>query len=206
MRRVIIILILILLGDITYSQVNTNLTIKSESSLVINGSTNISKFKLTLDGRDFPGPEFRFITNLENERITLSRNKISLEVKKFHSGNILALNGFLDLINADQYPLLEIELKEIILNKPEANTSMSDIKEYSVKEGKAAVKITLTGETRSYEIPFKAERKKSEISGNGSLKLTIKDFGLVPPVAMMGLVKISEWIEIKIRFSLNVSY
>ncbi len=68
------------------------------------------------------------------------------------------------------------------------------------------MKITLTGETRSYDIPFKAFKNGSEISGEGVIKLTIKDFGLTPPVAMLGLVKISEWIEIRINFALLFSY
>lgn len=208
MKKIFTILLLFLTIEPILSQINTTMVIKRESSLVINGSTNISKFRLTLEGKDFPGPEYNFNTKIDGDKITLSKSKISLDVKKFHSPNILALNGFLDLIKAKEFPFLDIELKDITLYNISPDKDMDQNKTKSVPHirGVASVKITLTGQTRSYEIPFKAFQNKNEMSGEGSIRLTIKDFGLTPPVAMLGLVKISEWIEISINFSLLFSY
>jgi hypothetical protein len=46
-------------------------------------------------------------------------------------------------------------------------------------------------------------RFENEYYTQGRVKLSIKDFGLTPPVEMMGLIKVSEWIEV--AFNLNLS-
>ncbi|MDP3437304.1 MAG: hypothetical protein Q8S04_08670 [Bacteroidales bacterium] len=204
-KSIFLILLITITGDL-FSQIPTTLVIKKESSIVINGTTNISKFKLTLDGKDFPGPKFLFTTNIESNKITLSQNKISLSVNKFHSGNILALNGFLKLIKSKEFPFLDIELNDINLSDYNPNIITSSTKTNSNIIGMASVVITLTGVSRNYEIPFKAVKMGEVLTGEGDIRLTIKDFGLIPPTEMMGLVKISEWIDISIKFNSSATY
>jgi hypothetical protein len=206
MLKSFLLFVTITLASNLFSQIPTTLVIKKESSLVIKGTTNISKFKLTLEGKDFPGPRFIFNSSVEKSKITLSQNKLSLSVDKFHSGNILALNGFLKLIKAKEFPHLDIELNEIsiydnnLFNRVSSTNPSPDIR------GTASVVITLTGVSRSYTIPFKAAKKGEELIGEGEIRLTIRDFGLTPPVEMMGLVKISEWIDITIKLNSSVTY
>ncbi len=206
MKLLLSILLSLSIAESAFSQIQTTMTIKKESSLIINGSTNISKFRLTLEGKNFPGPEFSFFTNIIGDKITLSKNRLSLDVNKFQSLNLLALNGFLDLIKAKDYPFMDIELKDITLYNISPDPAQNGSKSVPYIKGFASVRITLTGETREYDIPFKAFKNGKEISGEGILRLTIKDFGLTPPSAMIGLVKISEWIEISINYSLVFSY
>lgn len=197
-------LVLITIAGNLFSQTPTALEIGKESSIVINGSTNITKFKLTLEGEDFPGPKFLFNTNIDKNKITLSQNKISLSVNKFNSGNILALNGFLKLIKAKEFPFLDIVLNDINISENGPVIRSSSIIGSSDVQGMASVVITLTGVSRNYTIPFKAVKKGEELTGEGDIRLTIKDFGLTPPVEMMGLVKISEWIDISIKLKSTV--
>ncbi len=205
MLKSLLLFVLITLGGNLFSQIPTYMVIKKESSLLINGTTNISKFRLTLDGKDFPGPKFTFNANIEKNKITLSLNKISLRVNKFHSGNILALNGFLKLIKEKEFPSLDIELKDISITENNVSIIPSSINSSSNIRGIASVIITLTGISRNYTIPFKAVKKGEELIGEGDIRLTIKDFGLTPPVEMMGLVKISEWIDISIKLNSSIS-
>ncbi len=205
MVKSLLLIVLITLGGNLFSQIPTSMVIKKESSLVINGTTNISKFRLTLDGIDFPGPKFTFNANIEKNKITLSQNKISLSVNKFHSGNILALNGFLKLIKAKEFPFLDIELKDISIIETNVAIIPSTINSSSNILGTASIVITLTGVSKNYTIPFKSVKKGEELIGEGDIRLTIKDFGLTPPVEMMGLVKISEWIDISIKVNSSIS-
>lgn len=206
MYKSLLIILSITLASNLFSQNSTSLEIKKESSLVIYGTTNISKFKLTLEGKDFPGPKFLFNTSFEKSKITLSQNKISLSVDKFQSGNILALNGFLKLIKAKEFPLLDIELNDINISDNTPGIGASSANSSPDIRGTASVIITLTGVSRSYTIPFKAVKKGEALTGEGTIRLTIKDFGLTPPVEMMGLVKISEWIDISINLNSSVTY
>jgi hypothetical protein len=206
MFKSLLIILSITLASNLFSQNSTSLVIKKESYLVIYGTTNISKFKLTLEGKDFPGPKFLFNTSFEKSKITLSQNKISLSVDKFQSGNILALNGFLKLIKAKEFPLLDIELNDINISDNTPGIGASSANSSPDIRGTASVIITLTGVSRSYTIPFKAVKKGEALTGEGTIRLTIKDFGLTPPVEMMGLVKISEWIDISINLNSSVTY
>ncbi|PKP06747.1 MAG: hypothetical protein CVU10_04095 [Bacteroidetes bacterium HGW-Bacteroidetes-5] len=205
MLKSFLLFVTITLASNLFSQIPTTLVIKKESSLVINGTTNISKFKLTLEGKDFPGPRFIFNTSVEKSKITLSQNKISLSVDKFHSGNILALNGFLKLIKAKEFPLLDIELKDINIFDNNADNLISSANPGTNIRGTASVVLTLTGLSKSYTIPFKATKNGEELIGEGEIRLTIRDFGLTPPVEMMGLVKISEWIDISVKLNSSVT-
>ncbi len=61
----------------------------------------------------------------------------------------------------------------------------------------ANVDLTITGQTKSYSIPFETHQNDSKIHLKGNKRISIRDFGLEPPITMMGLIKVSEWIEIQ---------
>ncbi len=63
------------------------------------------------------------------------------------------------------------------------------------------INITITDVTKQYSLPFSASLFNNYLSADGKLKLTIKDFGLIPPVEMFGLVKTNEWLEIDLKIS-----
>lgn len=200
MKRIITIaLLLITVYSATVSaQIQTTLVIDKGSSLTINGSTNMSKFRLVLSGDKFPSSIYHFTTTLSQNFITLSHNKLSLGVKNFTSGNIIALNGFLKLIQADSFPNLNIQLSnlEIVPGVP------GDDKIH----GKALVNITITGVTKQYSIPFSARNENGFHYADGKMRISIRDFGLIPPEEMMGLVKTSEWIEINLQIIAKIYF
>lgn len=200
MKRFITIALLIITvsGATVFAQVQTTLVIDKGSSLTINGSTNISKFKLVLPGDKFPSSIFHFTTTQSQNCITISQNKLSLGVKSFTSGNKIALNGFLKLIQAESYPYLNIQLNnlEIVPGIPGINKI----------DGNALVNITITGVTKQYSIPFSAIKVNGLYHAVGKMKISIRDFGLIPPEEMMGLVKTSEWIEINLHIIAKISF
>lgn len=180
------------------AQIKTTLEIDKGSSLTINGSTNISKFKLILTGDKFPSSIYHFTTTLSQNCIILSQNKLSLGVKNFTSGNKIALNGFLKLIQAESFPYLNIQLNnlEIVPGVTGINNIL----------GKALVNITITGVTKQYSIPFSAKKENGFHNAEGKMRISIRDFGLIPPEEMMGLVKTSEWIEINLKIIAKISF
>jgi hypothetical protein len=56
--------------------------------------------------------------------------------------------------------------------------------------------ITITGITKYYSIPISFTNNGDLYTVNGNKKLSIRDFGLTPQNKMMGLIKVSEWIDI----------
>lgn len=200
MKRFITIALLLITAysATVYAQIQTTLVIDKGSSLTINGSTNISKFKLVLSGDKFPSSIYHFTTAQNQNCITLSQNKLSLGVKNFTSGNKIALNGFLKLIQAESFPYMNIQLKnlEIVPGIPGINKI----------DGNALVNITITGVTKQYSIPFSAIKENGFHYAEGKMRISIRDFGLIPPEEMMGLVKTSEWIEINLYIIAKISF
>lgn len=180
------------------AQTQTTLEIYNGSSLMINGSTNISIFKLVLPGDKFPPSIYQFTTTQSQNHVTISQNKLALGVKNFTSVNKIALNGFLKLIQAESFPYLNIQLNnlEILPGVPGRDTI----------QGKAFVSITITGVTKQYNIPFSAIQKNGFHYADGKMRISIRDFGLVPPEEMMGLVKTSEWIEINLHIIARITF
>lgn len=198
MKRLFAVIFFVLaVFTISGAQTQARLELDNSSYLTIFGSTNISKFKLVLPGEKFPGKLFNFTYQQNQERISLSQNRLALEVKNFTSTNRIALNGFLKLIKSQTYPVLDIQLNnlEIISPVPGSNSI----------NGKAFLNITITGVTKQYQIPFSSISENGMRYADGKMRISIRDFGLIPPVEMMGMVKTSEWIEINLHIVARIS-
>jgi hypothetical protein len=195
-----ILILAVFYSSLAIGQTEIRLILYPESFLKINGSTNINKFTLTLPGESFPGREYKFQPTFTDNTVSISENGLSLDVKNFKSDDHIALNGFKKLVKADRYPHLNIELVKIYLS-PDCLVK----KEEGVYRGNALVNITITGVTKQYELPFSASLDSDTFSASGKLKVTMKDFGLIPPVEMFGLIKTSEWLEIDLNIAASLT-
>jgi len=198
MKRLFAVIFFVLaVFTISGAQTQARLELDNSSSLTIFGSTNISKFKLVLPGEKFPGKLFNFTYQQNQERISLSQNRLALEVKNFTSTNRIALNGFLKLIKSQTYPVLDIQLNNLEIISPVSGSNSIN--------GKAFLNITITGVTKQYQIPFSSISENGMRYADGKMRISIRDFGLIPPVEMMGMVKTSEWIEINLHIVARIS-
>lgn len=198
MKRLFAVIFFVLaVFTISGAQTQARLELDNSSSLTIFGSTNISKFKLVLPGEKFPGKLFNFSYQQNQERISLSQNRLALEVKNFTSTNRIALNGFLKLIKSQTYPVLDIQLNNLEIISPVSGSNSIN--------GKAFLNITITGVTKQYQMPFSSISENGIRYADGKMRISIRDFGLIPPVEMMGMVKTSEWIEINLHIVARIS-
>ena len=162
--------------------------IQKNSSLTINGSTNILSFKIYQNGDQLSGSKLSVVTMQKQNKIYVSQNQLSVVVKNFASNNSMALKDFLKLLKSDTYPILQVQLNYVDLQP------LSD--KGKTYNGVALINITITGKTRFYSIPITFVSNGDVYAINGSKKLSIKDFGLKPTTKMMGMIKVSEWIDI----------
>jgi len=198
MKRLFAVIFFVLaVFTISGAQTQARLELDNSSSLTIFGSTNISKFKLALPGDKFPGKSFSFTYQQNQNKISLSQNRLALEVKNFTSTNRIALNGFLKLIKSQTYPVLDIQLNNLEIISPVSGSNSIN--------GKAFLNITITGVTKQYQIPFSSISENGIRYADGKMRISIRDFGLIPPVEMMGMVKTSEWIEINLHIVARIS-
>jgi len=186
---------MIVFSSAAFAEGEKRLTLMESTLIEIDGSTNISKFKLTFRGNDFPQSSYLLPVSMSGNTMSAGRSRLSLEVKKFKSSNPIAQSGFYKLMKADEFPQMSIEPVSIELYPGYNSTSAKGI---------AKVKIMITGNTREYSIPFAYSSENGIQTATGKLRMTIRDFGLVPPTEMMGMVKTSEWIEIYLKLDFKI--
>jgi hypothetical protein len=108
-------------------------------------------------------------------------------VKNFYSNNPVAESEFFKMMQIEKYPTLKIHLHHFERNNDNSEKNI---------QGNATVSFTITGETKTYSIPVISKILDNKLYIQGRKKMTIRDFGIEPPVALLGLVRVSEWIEI----------
>lgn len=186
-----------------YPQATVKVDLMKNSWLAIKGSTNILPFKLVHSGEKLLGKSITITATQNQNKIYLSQNQLAIQINNFTSDNIMALRDFKKLIKSDTYPAIKVQLNYI------ESLPGNDKELYS--KGNASVNITITGVTRQYFIPVTSNKKDDCITVAGIKKMSIRDFGLEPPIEMMGLIKVSEWISIdfkmvcKLKISTEVS-
>lgn len=168
------------------------------SWLAINGTSNILSFKLTHSGEKLLGKSITTNVIQKHNKIFLSKNKLSIEVKNFKSDNRMALRDFLKLIKSDSFPTLDVQLNYI--------ETVQGVETDKYSKGNASIDISITGVTKQYQIPVNSSKHGEYISVAGAKKINIRDFGLVPPVEMLGLIKVSEWITINYHMVCKLTF
>jgi hypothetical protein len=181
-------LIFFIVSTSILAQPLVNVSLQKNSSLTITGTTNIVSFKIFQNGDKLSNKKMSFTTTQNQNKIALSDNKLSVIVKDFTSNNKMALRDFLKLLKSETYPTLLVQINYLDLD------SSTDKSESNA--GNAVVSITITGVKRHYMIPISFDSDGDTYFIKGKKKLSIRDFGLTPVSQMMGLIKVSEWIDI----------
>lgn len=202
-----IILLILIASQSLSSQTIVSFDLQKNSSLTIYGSTNLLSFKLLINGEKLPRQNFTITATQNRNRTILSENLLSIDVKDFTSDNKMALRDFLKLIKSDIYPNLQVQLNSLeILPDQKISKNFQIAQSAESAYGIATVSITITGVTKQYSVPITFDREGNLYSVDGNKKISIRDFGLIPPVQIMGLIKVSEWIEVHFHIIGKISF
>jgi hypothetical protein len=159
----------------------------------ISGETNINDFALH---QEVPGD---LICGIGDSRwIPVPEDKgfmILVPVRNFSATNRFVYRDFLQLINVNKHPYIQIFMEE-----SEFKTLFNGYSVYSLKIG-----VVVSGVTRYYQVPCRVSGcTDNRISLSGSKKLKLTDFNLTPPEKTLGLVKVHDELMINFEFSLPV--
>ena len=197
MKKIYTVIILIFLyHQAGFSQTKATVSLEKSSILTIHGSTNLLTFKLIQGGDKIMNKPLELTATRQANKYMLSKNKLSITVENFKSDNIIAQAEFYKLMQTQKYPTLKIQL-----NHFESETTDNPAQ---FTKGNALLSFTITGVTKQYLFPVSISTKGNLVTVTGRKRMTIKDFGLVPPVAMLGIVRVSEWIEIDLKIICKV--
>lgn len=166
-----------------------SILILPNSELTITGDTNVKNFKCDFDPDLLPR-DIKIKHNIEGSEIGFKNAVLRLNNSGFDCGNKGINRDFHSLLQSEEYPEIELELKKVDLIN--ANSAIAD------------VQIFIAGISNDYRVPVKiAENGDPFLTGN--LKLNITDFELSPPKKLFGLIIIKDDIEINFKLAVKDS-
>jgi hypothetical protein len=164
-----------------------NVAFLSESELIIKGKTNVNKFQCVYDINKISDSLTVIYTEKDNS-LEFTKASMALKNLSFDCGNSGINKDFNKLLKTDEYPSISIGL---------INVSETSIDSQVL----AKVQIVICKIKKSYTIPIHVDTSDG-ITVSGRLPIDINDFNLVAPKKVMGMIKVSN--EIEIDFSLKV--
>lgn len=186
MKRLPFILLAFILCSFFSSEVVNNKTVKilEQSRIGILGSTNVNSFECKLNVAEV-NTLLKINFKEDQKKIFFDKTALHIDVSCFDCGNNIMNSDFRELLQADIYPEIVLELKEIVVNPK----NEQDILAYMA--------IHLAGKSRMYSFPLKVE-KDHLMHINGCLNLRLSDFEIEAPKKALGLIVVSDEIEINI--------
>jgi hypothetical protein len=154
------------------------------SRVVVHGSTNVNKFVFKYTEVISIDKPVR--VNRMDGVLKLSDCVLDLKVGAFDSGNGLMNKDFRKMMKEEENPFITVEL-----------TSLKPLwkEDGSWKDGKVEIEVEINGITKKYTVLCKVENPGSLLI-YGHQQILLTDFELVPPVRMMGMIKVSELVEL----------
>ncbi len=166
-------------------------TLHCNNRVRISGETNVNDFHLE---QRIPH-ELVYAQGDSNQLKASNENYyvINIPVRMFSANNQFVYKDFLDLINASEFPYIQIFLDK------------EDFGRFNRERGsvKPEIRIFLAGTSKTYRVNCiisQCSYGEKTIRGRKEIKLT--DFKLDPPVKSFGLIKVKNELNIKFEFKL----
>ena len=192
MKRFIFILSFVLLASFSTTNIlknNKSVLVASESELYINGTSNVTDFKCGYNITNLNEP-IRIHYENENNVIRFEKSMLILENNGFDCGGKRINKDFHGLLKSEVYPQIILKLKEVKLNPNKKN------------KADVLIEIEIAGLSHSYLMDTEFYHDQDWMI-SGKLKLNIQDFNLTAPKKMLGLVLVSEDIQINFKLVLK---
>ncbi|MEZ4983838.1 MAG: YceI family protein [Saprospiraceae bacterium] len=120
---------------------------------------------------------------------------LKLPVKDMDCGNRMMNKDMYNTLAAEQYPHIRIALREVSqVNTPSLDTC-NEWEQFT-----AVIQLTIAGTTRTHSMPVRGAHQglqRYTFKGRHTIRLT--DFGIEPPTAMLGAVKVKNEMTINMN-------
>jgi len=176
----------------------TKMTVRPESKVTLAGSSNVhdwacntSSFNAAIELDSTY--QFRPLTAVAKP---ITKVVVNIPVKSLKCGHGKMDDNMYKALKADEFPEITyvLETYEIDKDRTTADSFVAN----------TTGEVTVAGKTTKVEIPIVAERKEGgAMKGEGTVKLLMTDFGIKPPVALLGTLRTKNEIEIKFQVLLD---
>jgi hypothetical protein len=168
--------------------------IEEGSRLFLEGTSNINSFECLCKDQ-FGARTAKASVDEGGRRVTFTNTSLALKTQTLDCDNSKINRDLCAALRADEYPNITITLHEAIVEGGLNEDGWADIT--------ATATLTITDQSRKLPLSVKGKR----LSGNRFRFVSVKelmmtDFGIEPPTALFGLIKVRD--KIKINFDLIV--
>lgn len=176
------------------AQEGLEIQILDNSKLFIEGKSNVNKFECHCT-EDFPATQVQFNSTPKNGTAHFNKTEMKITTNKLDCGKKAINNDLIKTLKADEYPNIILELCSL--------TFMKAANDQEWQQVKAETFLTIAGTTRTMNMLVNAKqlgKNKFKVKSSEEIKLT--DFGIEPPTALLGLVKVKD--EMMLHLDLEV--
>jgi hypothetical protein len=169
------------------------------STVRLVGNSNITGYACNLvdlsNNDNLPIKSLRKGTLIEMENAV-----IHLKTNGFKCDNKAMTKDFLKALKSEAYPTIKIEFLSYQLNALVEE-------QHKQKNVKADILISIAGVDRKFTILLgQIKFKMDELTIKGSKKATMSDFEIAPPIALFGMVKVEDVIELEFDITFKLLY
>jgi hypothetical protein len=169
-----------------------NLIVQPSSAILIDGKSNVNKFRCTSD--QYNGSDTLIFKTVNNKTVFV-RGNVKLNASGFDCGMRAITKDFAETINVEKFPFITIEF-----------ISFEEVLHYKTTEERFLSKLKLTLASVSKTVELRCGAKKDAqglIHLKGARNFTFSDFGLDPPEKMGGLIKVDEKLNVNFHLVLK---
>ena len=176
----------------------TKMTVRPESKVTLAGSSNVHDWTCSTGSFNAsieldPIYQFRPLTSVAKP---ITKVVVTIPVRSLKCGHGKMDDNMYKALKADEFPEIRYVLETYEINKE--LTTAESFAAHTIGE------LTVAGKAAKIEIPIVAERKDGgAMKGEGTVKLLMTDFGIKPPVALLGTLRTKNEIEIKFQVLLD---
>ncbi|MEQ8705416.1 MAG: YceI family protein [Phaeodactylibacter sp.] len=168
--------------------------ILKESELTLTGASNVKPFSCDCE-QDFEPVYYELSRHCDGHYIFKS-TRLRVPVRTLDCGNRIMNKDLYEALKAETYP-------EIVIQPRELHLPLSLGPQSGWVDFTADATVSLAGHIQKITLPVRAKYvSESQFRIQSSKTLCMLDFGIAPPTAMGGLIRVEE--EIDIHFNLLV--
>jgi hypothetical protein len=166
--------------------------ISKNSSLSVNGSTNVNKFSCVIPAYD--QIDTLVLSKSKTDKEIILSGTISLSVGSFDCHNSGMTKQLRKTLNEKEFPVLQVRF--LSLNKlPALGSTPEPITGF--------VEIKIAGVSKRFQVNYEiTQNGQQKIHLSGDRNVNFSDFNLVPPRKLGGMVKTKD--QLNVDFQLNM--
>lgn len=176
----------------------TKMSLRPESKVTVAGSSNVHSWacnsaaiqaSIEIDSTYLAHP-------LVMVAKPITKVAVVIPVKALKCGNGKMDSNMYKALRANEFPEIRYVLSTYTMDKAQKSDTGFSAKTFG--------DLTVAGKTTRVEIPITGVRKAGgTLIGTGTIKMLMTDFGIKPPVALLGTLRTKNEIEVKFQVQLD---